>query len=148
MRLFLMISLLGISFLHLNAQSETEEAGVTTACMNYLEGFYEGDTVKLKNAIVPELLKFGYWKNKETGMYKSEGQMTYQAAVNYAKRVAEKKNFAKSDAPKSVKILDISNHTAAAKITAWWGTDYALLAKHDGKWMIEQVLWEGPLSRD
>ena len=29
----------------------------------------------------------------------------------------------------------------SAKLTAWWGTDYVLLAKYDGRWMITHVLW-------
>jgi hypothetical protein len=128
-------------------QSETDKEEVQSACMGYLEGFYEGDTVKLKNSIRPSLYKFGYWKSKDSGNYEAEGQMTYRQAIDYAKGVMEKKHFAKPDAPKQVEILDISNHLAAAKITAWWGTDYALLTKNDGKWMIEQVLWEGPLEK-
>ena len=34
----------------------------------------------------------------------------------------------------------------AAKVTAWWGTDYLLLGKFDGRWMIRDVLWESPPS--
>lgn len=33
---------------------------------------------------------------------------------------------------------------AAAKVTAWWGTDYLQLAKYDGQWMIVHVLWQSP----
>jgi hypothetical protein len=72
--------------------------------------------------------------------------MTWQQAIDFAKRVFEKKHFAKADAPKKVEVLDIMNTIAAAKVTAWWGVDYILLAKHEDKWMIDQVLWEGPLK--
>ena len=34
--------------------------------------------------------------------------------------------------------------TASAKLTAWWGTDYLLLARYEGRWMIRQVLWQTP----
>ena len=115
--------------------------------MNYIEGFYEGDTSKLETALSPTLYKYGYWKNKETSDYASAGQMTFEQALDYAKNVAEKKKFAKNGAPKGVEVLDISNHIAAAKITAWWGVDYVLLSKNDGIWMIEQVIWEGPLEK-
>ena len=50
------------------------------------------------------------------------------------------------NAPKKVEILDISNTIASAKVTAWWGIDYMLLSKRGDKWMIEQVIWEGPLD--
>ena len=62
------------------------------------------------------------------------------------KNVLAKKNFAKPDAPKKVEILDIGNSISSAKVSAWWGIDYILLAKQGDQWMIEQVLWEGPLA--
>ena len=116
---------------------------VERACLDYIEGFYEGDTTKLIASLKPSLYKFGYWKNKE-GNYDPDGQMTYRQALDYAKNVMVKKNFAKADAPKKVEVLDIGKTIASAKVTAWWGIDYILLAKQNGKWMIEQVLWEGP----
>jgi len=119
---------------------------IQRACLDYLEGFYEGDTTKLVNCLKPSLYKFGYWQDTKTGNYAPDGQMTWQQAIDYAKRVFEKKKFAKADAPKKVEVLDVMNTIASAKITAWWGVDYVLLAKQNGKWMIEQVLWEGPLK--
>ncbi|HLG39723.1 MAG TPA: nuclear transport factor 2 family protein [Chitinophagaceae bacterium] len=124
-----------------------EKEKVEKACLNYIEGFYEGDTAKLIASLKPSLYKFGYWKNKNTGNYDPDGQMTYRQALDYAKGVMAKKNFAKPDAPKKVEILDIMNTIASAKVTAWWGVDYILLAKKDNVWMIEQVLWEGPLNK-
>lgn len=125
---------------------ETAEK-VNRTCLDYIEGFYEGDTAKLVRSLNPSLYKFGYWKNKTTGEYESDGQMTYHQAIDYSKKVMEKKNFAKADAPKKVIILDIMNNIAAAKVTAWWGVDYLLLSKKNNTWIIDQVLWEGPLEK-
>ena len=41
-------------------------------------------------------------------------------------------------------IFDVQDQTASAKLTAWWGTDYLLLAKQKGRWMILDVLWQSP----
>jgi hypothetical protein len=123
-----------------------DKESVEKACMNYIEGFYQGDTTKLIAALKPSLYKIGFWKNKTSGTYDFDGQMTYRQALDYAKSVLAKKNFAKADAPKKVEVLDIMKTTAAAKVTAWWGVDYILLSKQNGKWMIEEVLWEGPLE--
>ena len=46
-----------------------------------------------------------------------------------------------------VEVLNIGKTIAAAKVTAWWGIDYILLSKRGDVWMIEQVLWEGPLEK-
>ena len=123
--------------------SAQDKEKVEKACLNYIEGFYEGDTIKLIAALKPNMYKIGFWKNK-TGTYDFDGQMTYRQALDYAKNVLTKKNFAKADAPKKVEVLDIGNTIASAKVTAWWGFDYILLSKQNEKWMIEQVLWEGP----
>lgn len=119
---------------------------IERACLDYIEGFYEGDTSKLIRCLNPTLYKFGYWQDKKTGKYLPDGNMTWRQAIDYAKRVFEKKNFAKAAAPKKVEVLDILNSIAVAKVTAWWGMDYILLAKQDDTWMIDQVIWEGPLK--
>ena len=129
----------------LKAQDYRKE--IERACLDYIEGFYEGDTTKLERSLKSTLYKFGYWKNKTTGSYEPDGQMTFRQAIDYAKRVAEKKNFAKEDSPKKVEILDVGNSIAAAKVTAWWGIDYILLSRQNDRWMIDQVLWEGPLVK-
>jgi len=126
------------------AQSNSDRDGVRHALLNYIEGFYEGDTVKLIESLKPGLYKIGYWKNKTTGAYDFDGQMTYTQAIAYARNTLLKKNFAKPDAPKKVEVLDISEYTACGKVYAWWGIDYVLLSREEKKWMIEQVLWEGP----
>src|SRR5215204_7712976 len=110
-----------------------EKEKIERACLNYIEGFYEGDTTKLIAALKPSLYKIGYWKNKTTGNYDFDGQMTWRQALDYGKSVMEKKNFAKADAPKKVEVLDIMNTIASAKVTAWWGVDYILLSKQDNK---------------
>jgi len=128
----------------LNAQSNEDRAGIQRALLNYVEGFYEGDTVKLIESLQPGLYKIGYWKNKTTGAYDFDGQMTYAQAIAYSREVQKKKNFAKPDAVKKVEVLDVSENTASGKVYAWWGIDYVLLSRQGKKWMIEQVLWEGP----
>lgn len=139
--------ILAITFFIMSAVfAQSEKTKIERACLDYIEGFYEGDTTKLIRALKPTLYKFGYWQDKKTGRYAPDGQMTWRQALDYAKRVSDKKNFAKAGSPKKVEVLDIMNSIASAKVTAWWGVDYILLAKQDDKWMIEQVLWEGPLK--
>jgi len=128
------------------AQKITDIRKIEQTCLNYIEGFYEGDSTKIIRSIKPTLYKFGYWKNKSTGIYDDDGHMTFEQAINYSNTVFREKHFAKPNAPKIVNVLDIGNHIAAAKITAWWGVDYVLLSRYNDDWLIEQVLWEGPLE--
>lgn len=141
------LNFLLLAFITVNYLSAQEKVKVERACLNYIEGFYEGDTAKLITSLKPSLHKLGYWKNKNTGVYDFDGQMTYREALDYAKNILTKKNFAKPDAPKKVEVFEIGNTIASAKVTAWWGIDYVLLSKQGDKWIIEQVLWEGPPAK-
>ena len=141
--LFVVTLLSGVS----HAQVKPSDETLQRACLDYLEGFYEGDTTKLIRSLKPSLYKFGYWKNDKSGQYDPDGQMTYRQAIDYAKGVKAKKNFPKTGAPKEVEILSMMEQIACAKVTAWWGYDYLLLSKQNGKWQIEQVLWQGPLKK-
>ena len=129
------------------SQPASDKEQIKRAGLDYVEGFYEGDTVKLIRSLKPSLYKIGFWKNEKTGKYDPDGRMTYRQALDYAKKVFDKKSFPKAGSPKKVEVLDILNTTAVAKVTAWWGMDYILLSKQEDKWMIEEVLWEGPLVR-
>ena len=124
--------------------AETNKEAVERVSLNYIEGFYEGDTEKLSSCLDPKLHKFGFWKNKDSQKYKSAGFMSYKQAIAYAENVKKTKKFAKSNAPKKVEVIEVLEKIAITKVTAWWGIDYMLLAKNDGKWMIRQILWEGP----
>jgi hypothetical protein len=41
-----------------------------------------------------------------------------------------------------VKVFDVADQTASAKVTAMWGIDYLQLAKYEGRWKIINILWQ------
>lgn len=122
----------------------TDSLLVHRAALDYLEGFYEGDTLKLQRSLIPDLHKYGYYKGKNNEYEGS--QMSYAEAIAFAKNVLEKKKFPKPDAPKQVVVMEVQEQIACVKVVAWWGMDYLLLAKHGDAWRIEQVMWQGPLK--
>ena len=75
-----------VLFTVVKTSTAQDKQAIEKACLNYIEGFYEGDTSKLIAALKPSLYKFGYWKNDKTGNYDPDGQMTYRAALDYAKK--------------------------------------------------------------
>lgn len=38
--------------------------------MNYIEGFYEGDSTKLLRAVRPEVYKYGYYRAPDSTAYR------------------------------------------------------------------------------
>ena len=125
------------------AQSPAERAAVERAVLDYVEGFYEGDTTKLVRSIRPEVTKYGFFIPRDSTRYVGE-PMPWHEFLSYARSIREQNRQAPATAPKHVEIFDVQDQTASAKLTAWWGTDYLLLAKYDGRWMIRQVLWQSP----
>src|SRR5215207_1218775 len=123
------------------AQSAADSAGVRRAVQDYLEGFYEGDSTKLVRSIRPEVYKYGFWRGRDSVAYHGE-QMKWPEFHAYANRVKARGTRPPATARRDVRLLDVQDATAAAKLTAWWGTDYLLLGKYDGRWMISHVLWQ------
>jgi hypothetical protein len=139
-RIIFSTSLLLLSLL---SMAQTDKQQVERACLDYIEGFYEADTIKLLRSIKPELYKIGFYKRKGDTAY-TYSKMTLADALGYARKdIAQGKQMGKKDSPKNIVILDIMKVTAVVKVTALWGSDYLLLSKRNGKWMIEEVIWEG-----
>jgi Putative lumazine-binding len=138
-----------LAILHLNAQTEQDKEGVNRALLDYIEGFYDGDSSKIIRSISPDVVKYGYFKDRATGIYKGE-PMSYKEMIDYAVKTGVSRKNGKqlpASVPKKTEIYEVLDQTASGKITAWWGTDYVLLEKKNDRWMIRMVLWQGPLKR-
>lgn len=129
------------------AQTSADSAAVRRALLDYIEGFYEGDSAKLTRSIRPEVYKIGFHRPRDSTRYSAAQQMTWREFLEYAAGVKARNQPAPASAPKGVQLLDVLDQTASGKVTAWWGTDYILLGKYDGRWMISHVLWQSPGPR-
>jgi hypothetical protein len=127
----------------MRAQTAADSAGVRRAALDYLEGFYEGDSTKHVRSVRPEVYKYGFSRPRDSTSYRGM-QMKWPEFHAYANRVKASGRPTPASAPKKVELLDVLDQTAAAKVTAWWGIDYLLMAKYDGQWMISHVLWQSP----
>ena len=126
-----------------SAGTSADREAVKRAVLDYVEGFYEGDSAKLARSIRPEVYKYGFWKGRDSTRYAGE-QMTWPEFFSYARRIKENNRQAPATAPKRIELYEVLDQTASAKLTAFWGIDYLLLAKYNGKWMISSVMWQSP----
>lgn len=127
------------------AQTEQDRKEITRAMLDYVEGFYEGDTSKIIRGISSQVVKYGYWKDEKTGMYAGEG-MSFREMIDYASGVKAKNRQRPATTIKKTDILEMQENIANGKVTAWWGIDYLLLEKINNKWMIRMVMWQGPIG--
>jgi hypothetical protein len=124
--------------------AQSDKDAVASAVNDYIDAFYYGDSIKLHRSIWPAVQKYGYSRPKDSAAYTGMA-MSWQQMNNYISRVkARNDSAAANKQPRKVEVLDVQDQTAAAKCYAWWGTDYLLLGKHDGKWVITHVLWQSP----
>lgn len=106
-----------------------DRAAVERAVLDYVEGFYEGDTTRFVRSIWPEVRKYGYWQREPGGAY-SGTALPYTEFMRIARSISAD---TPPDAPKDIVIFEVQDQTASAKLTAWWGTDYLLLAREEGR---------------
>jgi hypothetical protein len=123
------------------AQTAADSAAVRSAALDYVEGFYEGDSTKHARSVRPDVFKYGFWLPRDSTRFQGE-QMTWAEFLQYTARMRARNARTPDSAPKVVRLLDVQGMTAAVKVTAFWGTDYLLLGNYDGRWMVSSVLWQ------
>ena len=126
-----------------SASGMTDSVAVRRAVLDYVEGFYEGDSTKFVRSVRPEVYKYGFWRQRDSTSFQGE-QMKFAEFNEYANKVKASGRKAPPTTRKDVTLFDVQDHTASAKLNAAWGTDYLLLGKFGGTWMVTSVLWQSP----
>jgi Putative lumazine-binding len=124
-----------------NAMAQTDKQQVEAALMDYIDGFYTGDTSKISRSISRQVNKYGFYKASASRNYEGMS-MPFNEMIDYCLQVKAQNKAPNPSWPKKAEVYDVQDKTAVGKVTAWWGTDYITLAKVEGKWMIQQVLWQ------
>ena len=145
MKLIVILTLVAITCY---SQEQANRKEVADAVLNYVDAFYFGDTAKIHQSISPDVVKYGYFKKKNTIDYTGE-PMSFREMISYASRVKIRGASPKvMEFPKEIQVFDVLDQTASARLKAWWGIDYILLAKQQGEWKITHVLWQSTPSGD
>lgn len=116
-----------------------DRTAVERAVLDYVEGLYRAKPELIERSVHPELAKYGMWRPDQAREFQAPSKMPFQQLVDLAARWNAHGEQGKDLAYK-VEILDVSDVTAAAKLTAKWGIDYMQLMRRDGKWKIIHVL--------
>lgn len=125
----------------INAQvtvSDTDKEAIKQTALDYIEGWYEGNTERMERALHPDLAKRIVITKDGRSMLQ---QMSAMGLVQGVKR-GYGKNTPKEKQQKDVTILDVYENAASVKIAASDWIDYLHIAKFNGRWAIVNVLWE------
>jgi hypothetical protein len=122
------------------AQTPADSAAIRATAMDYIEGWYAGDAARMERALHPELVKRVVTTDAHMGRSQLEsiGAMTLILRT----RAGGGSRTPPDRQEKDLRILDIFNNAAVAKIIASDWVDYLQLAKWNGRWVIVNVLWE------
>ena len=81
------------------AQAPADRAAVERAVLDYVEGFYEGDTAKLVRSVRPEVTKYGFYVPRDSTRYVGEA-MPWPEFLSYARSIRERNRPTAANAPK------------------------------------------------
>ena len=116
--------------------SHDAEAEVRAVLNTYIDGIYNCDPVAIERSVRPDLFKLGY--ELQAGGYYREERMTYQGLLQFVTSFSDHPEQPRRE----ITVYEVNQQTACAKIEFWWGVDYMLLARLDGKWRVVEVLWQ------
>ena len=116
--------------------SAGDRTAVEAALDAYVDAFYKNEHEAIEPVISPRLSKIGFMASEDGTLRR------IPMSIDQLRSLAQRIDIP-DDAPRSVKIIDMMDQTACARIEAVWGVDVVHLAKIDGTWQILQIVWEG-----
>lgn len=130
--------------LNKDLQLAEDEKAIRMVALDYLEGWYSADTLRMAKAISKDLKKRGFIIDNKA---KNEiiADATYLQMVKWTGGRENQLNVGKGIELK-VEIIDIGKRIANVKTTTPDFIDYLHLGKIDGEWKIYNAIWERKLS--
>lgn len=119
--------------------ASADQAAIKQTALDYVEGWYEGNSERMERALHPDLAKRIVRTNPQ-GRSRLD-QMSAMSLVQ-GTRHGGGKETPKDKQQKDVTILDVFENAASVKLVASDWIDYLHVAKFNGRWVIVNVLWE------
>jgi hypothetical protein len=123
----------------LAAQTADDSLGIRRAAADYIEGWYAGDGDRMARALHPELAKRIMQADTSGNAWIRE--MTATELIR-GTRAGGGTRTPTADRRTEIRILDIFQNAASARIDAGGWIDYLHLVRWQGRWVILNVLWE------
>lgn len=114
-------------------------AAIEAACLDYIEGWYDGDAERMRRALHPDLAK-----RKVRGLASGCEILEHMSAdlLCEVTRLGRDKDLPEAQRQRDVTVLDVFDTIATAKVVSHRFVDYLHLARVNGEWRIVNALWE------
>lgn len=113
-------------------EADTEETEILGAALDYIEGWFSGDSERIRRAVHPDLLK---------QIPESTGELGTMDAAILASMAERGGRREAPDLSSKVQLLTVAGDIAAVRIDAPDWVDLLHLMKTDEGWRILHVLW-------
>ena len=122
--------------------SQADYEAIVAAVQDYAGGWYDGDPVRMRRALHPDLVKRTVVPGPTNGTWALRPPTSAERLVALTER-GEGASLAQEDRKYQIDVLGIFRHTASVRCVSPAFVDYLHLAKAgEGRWLIVHALWE------
>jgi len=121
------------------SQTNADSSAIKNASLDYVEGWYEGNTARMERSLHPDLAKRSIRNHPRTGQ-PFVAHLSKSTMIEYT-RAGGGNDVPKNDLFYDVRILNIFNNIATVTAVSARYVDYIHLAKWRDQWMIVNILW-------
>ena len=126
------------------AQNNEDKKAIKETALNYIEGWYSADTIRMAKALSKDLKKRGFRVNDKTNEV-SIADASYSQMINWTGERSDKiKQNQKIEL--KIEIIEIGKNIANVKTIAPDFIDYIHMGRINGEWKIYNVVWEPNLD--
>ncbi len=108
---------------------------IVQIALDYIEGWYQGDSERMKRALFVHLAKRRITPDGE--IWQVDKEWMVEATAAGRGRIENP-----AQGRKEITVLDLTETMASVKIISEKFVDYLHLAKYDGQWVIVNALWD------
>lgn len=137
---FIIFFMLFIHCGQVHAETNSAEVKIKAKAMDYIEGWFQGNTERMKSCLHPDLAKRQIYQVAKTGR-SNLGLHTATTLVE-GTRLGRGKKYPADKRNIKIIILDTGKNIATVKVSCVLTTEYLHLVKYNGKWLILNVLFE------
>lgn len=122
------------------AQINADDLAIKRTVLDYLQGWYDGDAVRMERSLHPNLAKriVRYDEPPSAGWRPPGDRIDEMSALRLVQLTRHDPIPAHERWGEAVTILDRLENTASTEL---WAEEYQHLARWNGRWVIVNVLW-------
>jgi len=139
-KLIILVLSFSLSLITAQSQSQQDSLSIKETTMNYIEGWYSGDSVRMSKSLHPELAKRGIVPSKD-GKSMLILKATYAEMIQWTGKRPDLLKDNK-DLLRKLTILEIGKNIATVKCESKDFIDYLHLARINDEWKILNAIWE------